>query len=83
MEKLLTVEEAAEALACSVAGIRRWISQRKLPVVKVGRIVRLRARDLEGLVTAGYQPPLLPVPYKVPCLAVRGHWSAHIDKGEP
>ena len=52
MDKLLTVKQAAELLACSEAGIRKWIYQRKLPVVKVGRLTRVRATDLEKFVQA-------------------------------
>ena len=53
MEKLLTVKQAAELLSCSEAAIRKWVSQRRLPVVKVGRLTRLRVVDLEALVTRG------------------------------
>ena len=52
MEKLLTVKEAAEVLSCSEAGIRKWVYQRRLPVVRVGRLVRVRATDLEAFVQA-------------------------------
>ena len=50
MDQLLTVKQAAELLACSQATIRKWIYQRRLPVVKVGRLTRLRTRDLEVLI---------------------------------
>lgn len=53
MEKLLTVKQAAELLSCSEAAIRKWLYQRRLPVVKVGRLTRLRVGDLEALVTRG------------------------------
>jgi excisionase family DNA binding protein len=53
MERLLTVKEASERLACSEAAIRKWIYQRRLPRVKVGRLTRLRQSDLEGLITTG------------------------------
>ncbi len=56
MEKLLTVKQAAELLSCSEAAIRKWLYQRRLPVVKVGRLTRLRARDLEALVARGLRP---------------------------
>ena len=48
MEKLLTVKEAAEVLSCSEAAIRKWLYQRRLPAVKVGRLTRIRPSDLEG-----------------------------------
>ncbi len=53
MEQLLTVKQAAELLSCSEAAIRKWVYQRRLPVVKVGRLTRLRVGDLEALVTTG------------------------------
>ena len=37
MDQLLTVAEAASMLACSQAAIRKWLYQRRLPSVKVGR----------------------------------------------
>jgi excisionase family DNA binding protein len=51
MDRLLTIKEASELLACSEAAIRKWIYQRRLPRVKVGRLTRLRQRDVEGLVS--------------------------------
>ena len=55
MDQLLTVKEVAHLLSCSEAAIRKWVYQRKLPVVKVGRLTRIRQRDLEGFLTTG--PP--------------------------
>jgi excisionase family DNA binding protein len=53
MDRLLTVKEAAELLACSEAAVRKWIYQQRLPKVKVGRLTRLRQADVEALVDAG------------------------------
>jgi excisionase family DNA binding protein len=53
MDRLLSVKEAAQLLSCSEAAIRKWVYQRRLPAVKVGRLTRLRARDLEALVVRG------------------------------
>jgi excisionase family DNA binding protein len=53
MSELLSVEEAAVMLSCSPAAIRKWVYQRRLPVVKVGRLTRLRRRDLEAVVANG------------------------------
>jgi len=53
MEKLLTVKQAADLLGCSEAGIRKWVYQRRLPVVKVGRLVRVRVTDLEAFIEPG------------------------------
>jgi excisionase family DNA binding protein len=53
MDRLLTVKEAAELLACSEAAVRKWIYQQRLPKVKVGRLTRLRQADVKALVDAG------------------------------
>lgn len=53
MQRLLTVKEAAELLACSEAAVRKWIYQQRLPKVKVGRLTRLRQSDVEALVNGG------------------------------
>jgi excisionase family DNA binding protein len=48
--QLLTAKEAAALLCLSENTIRQWIWQRRLPVVRLGRAVRLRREDLEQLV---------------------------------
>jgi len=53
---LLTVVEAAERLALQPATIRKLIFQRRLPVVKLGRSVRLRDEDIEALIRLGLRP---------------------------
>jgi excisionase family DNA binding protein len=53
MDQLLTVAEAASMLACSQAAIRKWLYQRRLPSVKVGRLTRIRVRDVEAFVRGG------------------------------
>jgi excisionase family DNA binding protein len=56
MQRLVTVKEAAELLACSEAAVRKWIYQQRLPKVKVGRLTRLRQSDVEALITGGLEP---------------------------
>lgn len=53
MDPLISVNEAAHLLSCSPAAIRKWIYQRRLRAVKVGRLTRLRLADLEQLVAEG------------------------------
>jgi excisionase family DNA binding protein len=43
MKTLLTVIQAAEALAIKPATVRAWIAKRKLPRVNCGRAVRIPA----------------------------------------
>jgi len=57
MQRLLTVKEAAELLACSEAAVRKWIYKRRLRRVKVGRLTRLRLSDVEGLISEGLGEP--------------------------
>ena len=53
MDKLLTVEEAAEQLGTSVRFVRRLIFERRIAYTKLGRHVRIAASDLDALITAG------------------------------
>lgn len=46
---LLTVHEAASLLRVSELTIRRWIWAGKLPATRLGRLVRIKQADLEGL----------------------------------
>jgi excisionase family DNA binding protein len=48
--QLLKPEEAAAYLSVSAHTIRQWIWQKRLPVVRIGRTVRLRLEDLEALI---------------------------------
>ena len=51
--RLLSVKETAELLSCSEAAIRKWIYQRRLPVVKVGRLTRLRSEEVDRVASTG------------------------------
>jgi excisionase family DNA binding protein len=50
IQALLKAKEAATFLNVSENTIRMWIWQRRLPVVRLGRSVRLRRRDLEEII---------------------------------
>jgi excisionase family DNA binding protein len=52
LDRLLTVEEAAERLGTSVRFVRRLIAERRIAFVKVGRHVRLDPADVEAFVAA-------------------------------
>lgn len=62
--RLLTIEEAAERLGVTPRMIRRLTTSRRLPFVKVGRLVRFREADLVEFVEAWTVP------------AVDRQWSA-------
>jgi len=57
-EGLVSVAEAAQRLACSPASLRRWIAQGRLRPVRLGRAVRLRARDIERAMSEGIPAPV-------------------------
>lgn len=50
---LLSVPQFADALGVTSACIRRWILERKITVVKLGRLVRVPAGEVERLVNSG------------------------------
>lgn len=49
---LLTVPDAAEYLTVSERFIRRMVSEGRVPVVKLGKHVRIRRRDLDAYISA-------------------------------
>jgi excisionase family DNA binding protein len=53
VDRLLTVEEAAERLGTSVRFVRRLIFERRIAYTKLGRHVRIAASDLDALIMAG------------------------------
>lgn len=54
--KLYSVPEFANLLGVTVACVRRWLLERKIGRVKVGRLVRIPADELDRLITEGYRP---------------------------
>ncbi len=53
LDRLLTVEEAADRLGTSVRFVRRLVFERRIAYVKLGRHVRIAARDLDAFIRAG------------------------------
>lgn len=56
MGKLLRVEEVAQRLGFKDSGVRRLIFERRIPVVKLGRAVRIREEDVDAIIKAGFRP---------------------------
>jgi excisionase family DNA binding protein len=54
LDRLLSVEEAAERLGTSTRFVRRLIFERRIAFVKVGRHVRIAPADLDAFVAAGH-----------------------------
>lgn len=72
MEKLLTIPEVAEILGISESTAKIWASQRKFPVVKVGRLSRVSPLALKDWIRRqteprreGTQNPELRRPYNI------------------
>ena len=53
MDRLLSVEQAAERLGTSVRFVRRLVFERRIAYVKLGRHVRISSRDLDAFIEAG------------------------------
>ena len=53
LDRLLTVEEAADRLGTSVRFVRRLIAERRIAYVRVGRHVRICPADLDAFIAAG------------------------------
>ena len=53
---LLTLTEAAGLLRLKVSTLRAWVLRRRIPYVKVGRLVRIRRCDVEFLLAASLVP---------------------------
>lgn len=57
---LLTVPETAELLRLKPSTIRAWVCQRRIPYVKLGRLVRIKRSDAEALIQASVVPMAQP-----------------------
>jgi excisionase family DNA binding protein len=55
MDQLISVKESAHRLGCTEAAIRKWLHQRKIERVKLGRLTRIRQADLEAIIRVGLQ----------------------------
>ena len=53
---LLNVQQFADALGVTRACIRRWVLERRVATVKIGRLVRIPASETERIITAGLRP---------------------------
>jgi len=49
-------EEAAEYLGCTADTLKVWTSKRKVPFVRVGRLVRFRKIDLDQWLEQNFVP---------------------------
>jgi excisionase family DNA binding protein len=54
--KLLTVAEAAEALAMEQSTLRAWLLRRKINSYRIGRAVRISTEEIERVLRIGLRP---------------------------
>jgi excisionase family DNA binding protein len=47
MEELMDVREVARRLKVKESTIRAWVFQRRIPVIRLGSLVRFREADLD------------------------------------
>ena len=52
---LIPVMLVPERIPVSIATVRAWIFQRKLPVVRIGRLVFIRKQVLEKIEMGGFE----------------------------
>ncbi|MHA2061910.1 MAG: helix-turn-helix domain-containing protein [Candidatus Sifarchaeia archaeon] len=58
MANLMTIEEAANYLGIRLSTLYKYTSARKIPHVKVGRLVKFRQEDLENWVNERFVKPI-------------------------
>jgi excisionase family DNA binding protein len=56
MERLLSVPEFAAVLGVTAACVRRWLLERKIASVKLGRLIRIPSTKLDRLEEEGFRP---------------------------
>ena len=54
--RLFSVPQFAATLGVTTACIRRWLLERKIACVKVGRLVRIPASQLDRIMEEGFRP---------------------------
>lgn len=55
-KQLLSVRQFAKELAVTEACVRRWILERKISVIKLGRLIRIPSEERDRLVQIGRRP---------------------------
>jgi len=58
MDRLLTIDEAADRLCTGERFVRRLIAERRVAFHKIGSHVRISSTDLDDFVAAGRVEPL-------------------------
>jgi excisionase family DNA binding protein len=53
MDRLLNISQFAELLGVTHSCVRRWVLERRVSVVKIGRLVRIPATEFDRIVAEG------------------------------
>ena len=55
-QELLTFRETSEWIKVKIPTLRKWAAQRQMPVVRIGRGLRVPASWVRDQIRQGYQP---------------------------
>jgi excisionase family DNA binding protein len=55
-DQLLTVAAFASVLNVTTSCVRRWLLERRIEAVKLGRLVRIRTSEADRLLAEGLRP---------------------------
>ena len=55
-EPLLTVKEFADAVRCTVGVVRKWARARRIATIKISKLLRIPASEVDRLITKGMRP---------------------------
>jgi len=55
-QRMNNVSEAASELGLSVACLRRWIAERRIGYVRLGRAIRITGAEIERIMAEGTVP---------------------------
>jgi len=55
-KRMVNVQQAAEELGLSVACVRKWIAQRRMEYVRLGRAIRVPGAEIDRLIAEGTIP---------------------------
>jgi excisionase family DNA binding protein len=50
VQPLLSVPEGAKILGVSIPTLRQWLSQRRIAIIKVGRLTKLKLEDIREFI---------------------------------
>ena len=58
---LITIQQAAQRIGISPTTLYKWVSQRRVPHIKIGRLVKFDLHSLEEWI---HQQEVMPMPSK-------------------